>query len=427
MRTSPDPTLVTAVHERLAEHYTDRLALNWRRRRKLLGSPAADFAALADWDARLDVALEALWLLGPVARQHMTRCLESPVNPGAAFAVVCHALHSRQGDLAEAAAAIVRTVPPLHGALVAALQWCEPSPLWHRIAATLPLAERFDLIAARHRDAPALLPAALDELKAAGPTSGALAAGLRCLRHQGQAALALAGLHHLQAADAQVRRQAAQAVLALAPQERQASAVEALLALVRDDGSQREPAARCLALHCPRRVLPLLDELRARDAGACTRLYLQALGWSGDVAAVPQLIEQLSSPAHARVAAGAITLLTGLDPVRDGWQGEPLAAALPRPDDASSTAIAAADPDAGLPWPARAAFEALWQGARARYCGAHVLLGGRPATTEHLGTVLRQGPLPWRSLAAARLQRLSGGALFPTALPARAQVALFTA
>lgn len=427
MRTNPDPTLAAAVLERLAEHYTDRLGLNWRRRAKLLASPTADFAALADWDARLDVALEALRLLGPVAQRHVAHSLESPVNAGAAFAALCHALHAKQADLADTAAATARAVPQLHRALVAAMHWSEANALWHRIAATLPLAPRFDLIAARHGDAPALLAQALIDLKTEGPASGALASALRCLRHRGEAALALAGHHHLQSDDALVRRQAAQALLALAPRERQASAVEALQALVRGDTDQREPAARCLALHCPDRVLPLLAQLSAEQPDAYSRLRLQALGWAGSAGAVPQLVEHLDNPAYARLAAVSITLLTGLDPVRDGWQGVPLAVPQPPADDTSTSTLAAIDPDAGLPWPQRAAFEAVWATARARFAGTHVLLGGRPVTAEHLRTVLRQGPLPWRALAAARLQRASGGALFPTALPARAQAALFNA
>lgn len=423
------PALADGAYDRLAEQYTDRLALNWRRRAKLLESPQADFATLSDWDARMDAAVEALGLLGPASQRHMARMLESPINAGDAFAVLCHALHSGLDSLVEATAAIARTMPRLQPALVAALEWTEPGALWSQVASRLPLAAKFDLIATRP-DAPELLPPALEALQEEGLAADALASALRCLRRMGDTTRALAGLHYLEATDDRVRRQAAQAVLALAPAENWAPAVDVLLSIVRGGGSEAQPAARSLALNQPQQVLPVLAELHSTQPREWARTHVQALGWSGDVGLVPQLIELLDSPALARLAAAAIHLLTGLDPVRDGWQGEAPAGPEPRADQddspANPAAIPKADPDAGLPWPSRTAFAALWNTMRFRFTDTQLHLGGRAATEEHLRAVLRQGPLPWRPLAAARLQRLTQGVLFPTRLPARLQTALLT-
>lgn len=417
----------TSVLAQLAEHYADRLALDWRRRSVLLRSPLADFPALRAWDERLEGAMDALRLLGPVARQHMTRCLDQPLHAGEVFALLSHALRNDLVELAEGTAAIACSVQKLQPALVAALDWTEPVPLWHHMVARLPLACRFDVAATRHGDAPGLLSSALAALRTAGPTPAPLAAGLRCLRHLGERTLAQAGLDHLDDHDERVRRQAAQAVLVLAPRAHRDRAVDVLLDLVRADGNQREPAARCLAVHQPGRLLPTLEDHHGRQGHEGARLHLKALGWSGDVAAVPRLIERLDSPAHARLAAASLRLLTGLCPVRDDWQGEPLHAASAASAvhaDADSPDIPADDPDAGLPWPSRAAFAALWSGVRGRYGGTQTRLGGQPTTSDHLWTVLREGPLAWRPLAAAHLQRLSTGALFPTRQPARRQAAL---
>jgi hypothetical protein len=199
---------------------------------------------------------------------------------------------------------------------------------------------------------------------------------------------------------------------------------------VRSAGSEARHAARSLVLSQPRQVLPVLAELHATCPGKWARTHVQALGWSGDVNVVPQLIEYLDSPTLARLAAAAISLLTGLDPVRDGWQGEALAGPELKADQdessANPAAIPKADPDAGLLWPSRVAFAALWKTVHAWFTDAQPHLGGRAATAEHLRTVLRHGPLPWRPLAATRLQRLTQGTLFPTRLPARLQAALLT-
>ena len=170
------PALANGAYDRLAEQYTDRLALNWRRRAKLLESPQADFATLSDWDARMDAAVEALDLLGPASQRHMARMLESPINAGDAFAVLCHALRSGIAGLAEATAAIARTMPRLQPALVAALEWTDSGALWPQVASRLPLAAKFDLIATRP-DASELLPPALEALQEEGLAADALACG----------------------------------------------------------------------------------------------------------------------------------------------------------------------------------------------------------------------------------------------------------
>lgn len=421
--------MTASVLAHLAEHYADRLALDWRRRGALLRSPLADFPALHAWDERLEGAMDALRLLGPAARQHMRRCLDQPLNAGEVFALLSHALRNDLADLAEGAVAIACSVPRLQPALVAALAWGEPAPLWHRIAARLPLALRFDVAASRHADAPGLLACALAALDAPGRGPASLAAAWRCLRQRGERGraprLIEQAIHHLDDRDELLRRQAAHAVLVLAPGAYQALAVEALLDIVHSAGAQCEPAARCLAVYQPDRLLKLMGDPGSSPPER-TRLHLQAMGWAGDIAVVPRLIEHLDAPAHARLAAASLRLLTGLCPVRDDWQGEPLHAASAGHADADSPDIPADDPDAGLPWPSRAAFAALWSSVRGRHGGPQSRLGGQPTSADHLWTVLRDGPLAWRPLAAAHLQRLRLGALFPVRQPARRQLALLT-
>ena len=128
------------------------------------GAPGGEPGGEPAEDARMEAAIEALGLLGPASQRHMARALESPINAGEAFAVLCHALRSGLGGLAEATAAIARTLPRLQPALVAALEWTDPGPLWVQVAARLPLPAKFDLIATRP-DAPELLPPALDALQ----------------------------------------------------------------------------------------------------------------------------------------------------------------------------------------------------------------------------------------------------------------------
>lgn len=433
MRTeAASTTLADGIAPRLADHYTDMVALNWRRRARLLQSPANSFADLVDWDDRIQAGLDALRLLGPAAQDHLQQCLLEPINAGEAFAVLALGLSVQHQELVETAAAIVRGLPGqtrLPAALVAALEWSPPHPLWLQTLQSLPIQPRLMVLATRHRNAPQLLASTFEALQA-DPDSPpeVLAAALRCLQYKGDARAVETGIYCLESGDACLRLASARALLAICPAHEEA-ATAALLRLVREGGAQREAATRCLALHAPRQCLPLLAELQQDQAGEdlapVLRLHLQAMGWAGQIQAVPRLIEHLDNPQQARIAAASITLLTGSDPVRDGWQGSALMASDRSAHDSLTSTMVPPDPDAVLPWPSREAFAAQWRQTRQRFTGVRPLMGGEPATSENLRALLREGPLAWRPLAAARLQRLTGEPLFPTSLPAQAQAAQF--
>lgn len=426
MRTDANRPLACGVHERLADQYTDRLALNWRRRAYLMQSASADFAALMDWDERMDAALQALVLLGQVSVEHMRRRLDNPISAGEAFAMLCHALESGNDDLADATAAVAASLPALQPALVASLAWCTGSRSWQRQAERLSLAARFDLVATGHRAACAMLDAAIDALNNEGPASPAWASALRCLRHAGPARHAPIALVQLRHDDERVRLQAARAVLALLPADHCAAAVDTLLALAGGAGPQAASALLGLAPIQPGLTLAASAALRDHDPAQWGRIHVQVAGSAGHVQVVPELIEWLDSPELSRVSAAAIGQITGLDVVRDDLQGQSLASVRPRAADALSAEVSEINPDAGLPWPSRTRFAQRWQAVKGRFNEGTPYLAGLPVTAAHLRTVLLKGPLPWRRAAAVRLQQLNRGALFPTRLPARDQCALLT-
>lgn len=426
MRTDAHTALCGGVYERLADQYADRLALNWRRRTQLLWSASADFGALMDWDERMDAALQALVLLGQVSDVHLRRRLDNAISAGEAFAMLCHAVESGNDELADATAAVAATLPSLQPALVGALAWCAGGTSWQRQVERLSPAARFDLVATGHRSASAMLDPALDALNNDDPASPAWASALRCLRHAGHARHASTALLKLRHDDERIRQQAARAVIALLPADQGAAAVDTLLTLARGAGPQAAVALLGLAPVQPSLALATSAALRDKDPALWGRTRVQVAGSAGQVRVVPELIELLDSPDLARVAAAAIRQITGLDAVRDDLQGPSLARARARDADALSAEIPEIDPDAGLAWPSRTRFAQRWLADKGRFKESTTYLGGEPVTAAHLRAVLVKGPLPWRRVAAARLQQLNRGALFPTQLPAREQSALLT-
>jgi uncharacterized protein (TIGR02270 family) len=152
------------------------------------------------------------------------------------------------------------------------------------------------------------------------------------------------------------------------------------------------------------------------------RLYLEGLGWTGDLRAIPLLIERLDHPPEARLAAAAIGSLIGAHPVRDRWQAEaPPQTNPPEERLEAEDALPPPDPDAGLPWPDRERFSNWWHQHKDHWSTDFHYLGGRPRTSAGLNHVLRTGTLAWRPQAAWHLQITQSGRRFPWQAPAPRQ------
>ena len=95
------------------------------------------------------------------------------------------------------------------------------------------------------------------------------------------------------------------------------------------------------------------------SAGAA-RAAIAGVGALGDPAHVPWLIERMSAPRLARLAGGALSLITGVELVREELEGPELEEAGPS-DDPEDEDVGP-DPDDGLPWPDAAAVGRWWRG-----------------------------------------------------------------
>ncbi|WP_228111826.1 hypothetical protein [Zoogloea sp. 1C4] len=413
--------LLATTAVKLADRHVDLLAFGWRRRADRLVNPALDFADLVAYDDRIRAALAALVYLGAPARQHLGGLLNEPMRSAELFALTYYALATQDGELLDATAALTAAIPDLMPARVAALQWAPVSLLLELAIDSLPLAKRIGLTGLRHRDCPGLDERTLAWLRTQAFDAESLCAVLQLVRDLGRADLAPAGLRYLDHAQPAVRLAAAQTLLTLGPLEHHGPACDALQTLaVGEQDTIATGALRTLVLHAPARTGPLLVRLASRPE--FRRPYLQALGWQGQVDAVPELIFALEDRQHGGIAAAALELITGSDPGRDGWLGAK-PARTGRPPEPGDQLPANPDDDA-LPWPDAPAFAAWWRARRGRFTADQRYFAGQPLTPSWLSTVLRSGLLPWRPLAAEHRQRLLRGPLFPTELPADVQRSL---
>jgi len=420
--------LIDSTRPQLAEIHVDGLALGWQRRAGMLHSPVKTFADLLRADQRLQCHLEALLQLGEASRKKFTESMGEALTRGEYFALSSHALTQRDRERIDSCLALARSLPHLHDALLAALEWTGAYSVFEEWVGMLQPEGRLHALATagwRLQGDPGRIETEYAALRKLEPTAGYIKAGLAWVRGVGDQYMAMAAKSHLEHAQADVRLAAAQTLLLLAEPSARTSGIAVLIALANDDNlpsAMREDALRTIALHAPAHAAPLLGAAWASPPGPLRRTALLARGWIGRISAVPELIACLDTPAEARIAAYAITLITGADPVRDGWsQSAPPLPVVADEDDH----LAAVDADRALPWPSASRCADWWASRKNSFDAQTRYLHGLPMTPGKLAHQLRQGPLAVRELAAAHLQRQMHTPPFPTQLPAMRQCQLF--
>ncbi len=415
--------LVAGSFAQLSEHYLDLLSLEWQRRRERIDSHACDFLDLCQWDARMQAYSDALTMIGRGIGDLALQRLADPLTEADLFPIALLALRSRNESLTRACLALVQGLPQMLAPYTAALEWAR-WPDIEAIARHWPEAEVLQQIlslhALAHHEA-AMEPREIDlRMRTLAPQPEARTAALRCALLRGEPQWAKAAREWLDSPDSGLQLTAFEALIVFGETDQRRSALPRLrdLALAGDLIGERA-ARKLLPIPC-NESRELLEALSAQPERR--RLYLQGLGWTGDLAAVPVLSEALDDTSSARLAGAVLGMLTGSDPILHDWQGQAITPpAISVTEDTDSDTIAPSDPDIGLPWPSRAGFETWWQGWRDTHPQDRRYFAGLPRDAPHLSKILRSGRLAWRSTAAWLLQISTRGRRLDCADPAPRQ------
>ena len=155
------------------------------------------------------------------------------------------------------------------------------------------------------------------------------------------------------------------------------------------------------------------------------RLLIIGSGIVGNPVSVHWLIRQMTDPEHARVAAEAVAMITGVDIVEADLEGEWPEGFEAGPNDDPEDDDVEMDPDEDLPWPEPAAVDAWWDANKARFKSGQRYLLGVPVAPGPLQQVLRTGTQRQRYSAAMEIALSAPEApLFETRAPGRRQQAL---
>lgn len=418
--------LTSSTFPMLAELYADSLALDWKRREGLLQSQVKTFADLQCFDVRLTQQLEALLLLGEVARKKFVSCMnEDALTRGEFFALCVYAFARNDDFLVDACIAMARSMPHLQISLQSALVWHGDFDVFEQWAHKLPIhivwAVRAAFSWAGGNDIEKLV---LDIFRSAGERDSELFQAWFCwCRCLPVAYFSLNFDGFESEINPGLRLMAGLSYLARLDSINTDKGVAVLLSLLHDGvllPELQEEVLQAFALYAPEQIFRLWDGLCFSKDTLSQRMGIQALGWSGRLEAIPRLLERLSNPRDARLAGAAIMMITGSDSVRDGWVAREHPEAIY--GGGHGAEIMDVDPDCALPWPSRERFVAWWDRNRSRFDSSNSYLLGRAITLNSVVSLLDEMPLGWRPFAANYIHKfLPQTYLLQTYLPALRQ------
>lgn len=137
------------------------------------------------------------------------------------------------------------------------------------------------------------------------------------------------------------------------------------------------------------------------------RPALVGAGALGDPARIPWLLERMKTPALARVAGEAFSMITGADLAHENLEGTKPDGFEAGPTDDPADENVDLDPDEDLPWPDLQEVGAWWAERSSQFTPGRRYLAGRPLTPEDLTRVLVAGYQRQRIAAAIELAILS--------------------
>lgn len=403
--------LTQTVRPLLAEQYSDMLARDFRSRNALLSSHSHTLNDLARFDQRMLTCLQGMMLLKEQTSAYLRSQLQEPLSAGELFSVALFAIGTDDEFLLSGCLGLAQALPRLVPVIFSAADWMpEQSSLWPQIL-SFPVyrayvtATRNDQVTSAtfsQQDIQTLIDQGryVDFLlyflyRSASPLFTPV---LKIVFSSGREELILQGCRAVLCSHSLTDDYTDTAVKHL----------RRLSHSKRDD--IRIPAVQYLLTHQTVSSRNLVSEL-AED-GTDIRLLIKAMGWSGLPEYIPSLMTYFDKSEYARLSTLSVISVTGSLPEQDGWQCKKDEE--PRFTVTSESAdIPPHDPEQGVSWPEREAFERWWQIHHERFTPNTPHLCGQLTTQEGLNTVLKQGYLCFRPLALMRMRKFSEQAALP--------------
>ena len=406
--------------ETIVSQHAEEAAVLWVLRDYAVRAPHYELRDLNELEARIEAHLDGLRIAGDTGWAIVAASLKHK-EPGEAFAAGVLALESAEPDRLAAVIAVAEAVPESVRGLVSALGWVEQKWLSGIVRDMLthgsPFMRMLGIAAcAVHR----VDPGTALESGVSDPHAGLRARSLRAAGILKRVDLLPSVARAYGDEDEDCRFWAAWSGAMM----KDVNAIARLRAFARP-GSPYAARAFEVALRAmdPTAAVEWLKTIGKH--AELRRLLIIGSGIVGNPVSVHWLIRQMTDPEHARVAAEAVAMITGVDIADEGLEGEWPEGFEAGPSDDPEDEDVEMDPDEDLPWPEPAAVDAWWDSNKARFKSGQRYMLGVSIAPGPLQRVLRSGSQRQRYSAAMEIALSAPDApLFETRAPGRRQQAL---
>lgn len=408
---------MNTVPQILCQH-AEEAALKWLRRDRAVAEPHYNLKDLAKLDGQLEANLDGLRIAEAGAANAGWEMCDHELRweePGEVFPAAVLALESSRAEPIERVVAVARASYELFRPLVSALGWLRYEQVRDVICGFIvdedAVLRRIGVAAGSvHRQDPG--EALIEAIE--HPDSLLQARAVRAAGELGRIDLLRVLRARIASPDRSCGFWAAWSVGLLVGD---GEAVELLRDAVETNGERSE--------HALQMALRRMEVAQAKDwirrlAGSSTLLRSAVIGAGvvGVADLVPWLIENMHTPALARVAGEAVAMITGVDIAYQDLDGKWPEGFSAGPTEDPEDENVAMDPDENLPWPDAEKIAAWWAVHRDRFEPGTRYLVGKPMTVEWLNEVLRNGYQRQRAAAALELAiRQPGWPLFEVRAP----------
>jgi uncharacterized protein (TIGR02270 family) len=393
------------VNYSVVSQHADEAAFLWTVRTRAVREPHYSLKDLVALDERVEAHLDGLRVAGDVGWDF---CKDNLINdgPGDLFPVAVLAFGAGHRERMREALSAGSVSSKLRPGLIAALGWLDYTQVsgWlERLLESKSSIYRAIAIAACavHREDPgAVLRAAVDD---ADPILRARA--LRCVGEIKRHDLLQSTTIHLADEDETCRFWAAWAVTLLGSGD----GVPLLMRAAEEDSLSSDRAfqlgLRAIGLAEGRRWVSRL----AREPRFASLVVIGA-GIVGDPVSVPWLINRMESPALARLAGEAFTMITGIDLAYHDLSQD----ITPTSSDEEQSADEARPLgyETNLAWPSAVRVGEWWANHHDAFSSGIRYLGGKPITKQSLIDILIDGKQRLRAAAALELALLNRNEAF---------------
>jgi uncharacterized protein (TIGR02270 family) len=387
------------------EQHAEESAFLWILRDAAVHAPHYSLKDLAKLDLRLEAHLDGLRIAGPHGWAVLQESLKLE-EPGEIFAAAVLAFESGDAKRTDLVLEAGTATSDLSRGLVSAIGWLPPKKADRLIKILLasPLAARRRIgiagAAIRRLD---FEKGFLEGVRDKDPLLQARA--LLAIAQMGMSRHAALFSTYLNAVDPAVGYAAAWGGTLVSGDP---AALSALQTFATVPGRK----AREALILAARRLTPAAAAIWREKLAARPETIRQAViaaGAAGDPVAVPWLLDRMATPAVARVAGEALSMITGVDLAYQDLDAKKPEGFEGGPNDDPKDENVAPDPDEDLPWPHPPRLRVWWDGQRSRFVPGKRHLAGKEITAASAREVLKTGRQRQRAAAAVELAILEPG------------------